>query len=279
MVSQPAVSNQVRALEDELGVQLFERRGPRIVLTRVGESLYRYAMPVVQGIDRLPDAFAEEQFGVVSGTLEIAAGQTSAAYLLPRYLKRFRERHPEVRINVRTCRGSQRLRWLQAYELDLILLSVDRPPRDLPFHEVDTSRFMLITPLDHPLAGRSIRKFSDIEGYRFVGHLPGQHVRRIGDSLMRQLGTEPDFQVEVDGWSVIKLYVAAGLGISAVPEMCISEHDAIWSTPLDRFLPPRRYGVVTRNDGLLSPAARRFLEIVAERADDGCKASGAVRGR
>ena len=279
MSSQPAVSHQVRALEDELGVPLFERRGPRIALTRVGESLYRFAMPLVQEIDRLPDVFAEEQFGAVSGTLAIGAGQTSAAYLLPRYLKRFRERCPEARVNVRTGVGSQRLRWLRAYELDLILLSVDRPPQDLRFHEVVVSRFMLITPPDHPLAGRNLQKFSDIDGYRYVGHLPGEHVRRIGDSLMRQLGTEPDFDVEVDGWSVIKLYVAAGLGISAVPEMCITERDAVWSTPLDRFLPPRRYGVVTRNDGLLSPAARRFLEVVVECARDDSDASGAAGGQ
>ena len=272
--SQPAVSHQVRALEDELGVSLFERRGPRIALTRAGESLYRFAMPLVQAIDRLPDTFAEGQFGAVSSTLVVGAGQTSAAYLLPRYLKRFRERCPEVRVNVRTGVGSQRLRWLRAYELDLILLSVDRPPQDFRFHEVVVSRFMLITPLDHPLAGRSIEKFSDIEGYRCVGHLPGQHVRQIGDSLMRHLGTEPDFDVEVDGWSVIKLYVAAGLGISAVPEMCITEQDAVWSTPLDRFLPPRRYGLVTRDDDLLSPAARRFLEVTVECATDESDESG-----
>ena len=264
MSSQPAVSSLIRALEDELGVPLFERRGPRIVLTRIGESLYEYAMPLVQAMDRLPDTFAEEQRGIISETLTIGAGQTSAAYLLPRYLKRFRELHPEVQVIVETGIGSQRLRWLHAYKLDLILLSVEKPPRDLQFHKLVDSRFMLITPRDHPLVGRTLVKFSDIEGYRFVGHIPGQHVRRIGDSMMRRLGVEPDFEVEVDGWSIIVLYVAAGLGISAVPEICITERDEVWSTPLHQHLPPRSYGAVTRNDGLLSATARRFLEIMIE---------------
>ena len=264
MSSQPAVSYLIRALEDELGVSLFERRGPRIILTRIGESLYEYAMPLVQAMDRLPDTFAEEQHGIISDTLTIGAGQTSAAYLLPRYLKRFRELHPEVDVIVKTGIGSQRLRWLHAYKLDLILLSVEKPPRDLQFHKLVDSRFMLITPRDHPLAGRTFVKFSDIEGYRFVGHIPGQHVRRIGDSMMRQLGVEPDFEVEVDDWSIIMLYVAAGLGISAVPEICITERAEVWSTPLDQYLPPRSYGAVTRNDGLLSATARRFLAIMIE---------------
>ena len=277
MSSQPTVSTLIRGLEHELGVPLFERRGPRIVLTRMGESLYEYAMPLVQAMDRLPDTFAEEQRGVVSDVLTIGAGQTSAAYLLPRYLKRFRALHPEVRIVVRTGIGSQRVQWLRAYELDLIVLSVEMPPRDLRFHKLIESRFMLITPRGHPLAGRTPVKFSDIDGYRFVGHIPGHHVRNIGDSMMRRLGVEPDFEVEIDGWSIIKLFVAAGLGISAVPEMCIAEGDDVWSAPLDDYLPPRAYGVITRNDGLLSGPARRFLALMSEDDRDGSH-SGCVSG-
>ena len=279
MASQPAVSYQIRALEDELGVPLFERHGPRISLTRVGQSLLRYAMPLVHGMDRLPAAFREEQFGDISTALTIGAGQTSAAYLLPRYLKRFRERYPEVRIDVRTGVGSQRLRWLRAYEVDLILLAVDKPPLDLEFHELVVSPFVLITPLDHPLVGRMPFDFTDIDGHRFVAHVSGQHGRLIGDSLVRQLGVEPDAFVEIDSWSVIKLYVAAGLGVSIVPDICVVPGDRVWSTTLDRFLPPRRYGAVTRNDERLPLAARRFLEVIDELARDGSDTTGAAGER
>ena len=276
MLSQPAVSHLIRSLEGDLGVALFERRGPRILLTRMGESLYEFAMPLVQAMDRLPDTFTEEHRGTIADTLTIGAGQTSAAYLLPRYLKRFRERHPEVRVVVQTGIGSQRMRWLHTYQLDLIMLAVEKPPRNLQFHKLVESRFMLITSRDHPLVGRTFVKFSELEGHRFVGHIPGQHVRVIGDSMMRQLGVEPDFEVEVDGWSVIKYYVAAGLGLSAVPELCITERDEVWSTPLEEFLPPRTYGAVTRDDGLLSLAARRFLAMLTEDDRDGSDSAGAT---
>ena len=275
MLSQSTVSHLMRALEDELGVQLFERRHPRVTPTLAGEALYRHAMPLVYGMDRLPDTLAEEHFGVVSSTLTIGAGQTSAAYLLPRYLAQFRQRYPEVRVRVRTGGGSQRLRWLRAYQVDLILLAVDKPPRDLQFHELAVSRYMLVTPLDHPLAESTSLDLPDLDGYRFVGHVSGQRVRQIGDSIMRQHDVEPDFAVEIDGWSIIKLYVAAGLGISAVPEICITENDAVWSAPLDRYLPIRRYGAVTRDDGLLPLAAQRFLEIIVEDAQRRADARGA----
>ena len=264
MSSQPTVSQHIRALERELGVRLFERRGPHISLTRIGESLFEYTMPLVQRLDRLPDTFAEDQLGVTSEALTIGVGEACAAYLLPRYLKRFRERYPDVRINVWIGDCSQRLRWLRSFQLDLILQVVDKPPQDLRFHELAAFRFLLITPLDHPLVNRTSVNLTDIDGYRMVGHIPERQGRHIVDWLMRQHGVEPDYAVEVDGWSVVKRYVAAGLGISVVPEICITEQDEVWSAPLDRYLPWRRYGAVTRKDDLLSLVARRFLESIVE---------------
>ena len=93
-LSQPAVSLQVRSLEEEFGVALFERNGPRITLTRVGERLYECAMPLVQGVLRLPALFAEAHHGMSLRRLRIGAGQASAAYLLPGPLKRFRRAPP-----------------------------------------------------------------------------------------------------------------------------------------------------------------------------------------
>ena len=217
MSSQPSVSQHIRALERELGVRLFERRGPRIAITRIGESLFDYTMPLVQAMDRLPDTFAEDHFGVASDSLTIGAGQTSAAYLLPSYLKRFRERYPDVRINVWTGDDSQRLRWLRGYKMDFVLLAADKPPHDLRFHELTTSRFMLVTPLNHPLVGRTNLSFADIECYRMVGRIPGPHEVQSEDANMRQDGVDTNPTLEVDGWSVVKHYVAAGLGISVVP--------------------------------------------------------------
>ena len=83
MSSQPAVSTQIRTLEEELGVLLFERRGPRIALSRIGQKLYRLAMPLVEGMDRLPDTFFEEHYGVVSGDLRIGAGRSPQAMCCP----------------------------------------------------------------------------------------------------------------------------------------------------------------------------------------------------
>ena len=76
-------------------------------------------------------------------------------------------------------------------------------------------------------------------------------------------GVAPDVVVEVDGWGVITNYVAAGIGISFVPDLCLTEHDPLWKISLKSYIPQRRYGAITRRDRLMTLAASRFLRIVA----------------
>ena len=264
--SQPAVSLQVRTLEEELGVTLFERRGPNITLTRIGENLYRLAMPLVEGMDRLPGTFAERHHGVVSDHLRIGAGETSAAYLLPEYLKRFRERYPGIRVEVKTGSGQQRLDWLRHYELDITIAALDAPSPDVVCHLVSTSDFLLVTPLDHPLAGRETVTLAETAPYPFVGHGSRHYIRRIAEMAMRlsSPGSNPDVVVEVDGWDAIMCYVAAGVGISVVPELCLTkQRHQVWTASFEGALPlPRRYGAIMRRDGLIAMAAYNFLRIM-----------------
>ena len=260
--SQPSVSLQVSALEEELGLSLFERRRPHMTLSRAGESLYRFAMPLVQGMDRLPDTFAERHHGVMQNVLRIGAGQVSAMYLLPRFLEQFRQRYPEVRVDIKSGGGPDRLRWLRTYEIDLVIAAMDVPPPDLEFHSVLASGPMLITSLDHPLAGREVLSIEEAAAYPFVGPTPTHYARQAVETILRERGIVLDIVVEVDGWNVITKYVAAGVGISMVPDLCLTEHDRLWKIPITGVFRQRTYGAVTRRDGLLSLAERRLLRLM-----------------
>ena len=260
--SQPAVSQQVRALEEELAVTLFERNGPRISLSPAGRQLYEAAMPVVAGMDRLPRTFAEQHRGDISGELHLAAGRATAAYVVPEYLRRFREHHPAIRVNLRTGSGRERLDWLRAYEVDIVFGATDVAPSDLDFHFMFPSRFFLITSEGHPLAGRESVEVAEAAGYPLVMPAPGSYARQVGDMVVRQHGLTVDTVVEVDGWSAIKRYVEAGIGISAVPDVCLTDRDRVWRIPFDRYIPDRRYGVLMRRDRTPSLAARRFIRIM-----------------
>ena len=260
-VSQPAVSRQVRTLEAELGVILFERKGPKISLTPTGRRLFDLAAPFVEGMDRLPGTFSEVYRGVASGELGVAAGESTASFLLSRYLKQFRVLHPEVHVNLRIGSGSQRMQWLRSYEVDIALVAVDIPPPDVKSVSLFVSKSVLITPEDHPLAGRKALDLHEAARYPAIAHSSGHFVRRIGEMSLRQHGLAPNVKVEVNGWAMIKRYVEAGLGISIVPELCLTEHDRLWRIPIDRIAPSRTYALVTRRDDLLSMAAREFVDV------------------
>lgn len=259
--SQPSVSLQIRALEDDLEVALFERSGPRISLTLAGKKLYGFATSLVEDIDRLPDTFAEQHEGV-SGELRVAAGETAAAFVLPRYLKEFREQQPGVRANVWSGTGRQCLSWLRSYEVDLVFAAMDLKPPDVEFYPVLPSDYLLITSMDHPLKGRTSVSPEEMCEYPMVAHSRGTYIRRFGEMFLRQYGLAANIVVAVDGWEVIKEYVEAGLGVAVVPDLCISKRDRLWRIPFKDYLHPRRYGAITRCDRILPLAVRRFMRIM-----------------
>ena len=262
--SQPAVSQQIRTLEEDLAAALFERRGPRIALTPAGARLYELASPLVEGTDRLPDTFTERYHGVVSRGLDIGAGQLTASRMLPAYLREFRQRHPEVRISVRIGTGRQRLDWLRAHEVDIVLVAVDLPPPDLEFHPVTSSDLVFITPEDHPLAGRETVDLPEIAAYPAVLHPASHYVSQIADFAVRQHGQAVDRVLEVGGWHAIKAYVEAGVGVSAIPDICLDERDRVWSIPAARYFPSRVYGAITRRGEIHSLATEWFIRIIDE---------------
>ena len=265
--SQPVVSRQIRDLEHELGVELFERSGPHIMPSRTGEMLHRLARPLVEGIDRLPRAFAE-QHGGASGALVIGAGETTAAFVLPESLKRFRVRHPETPVRIRIGGGQERLAWLRDYQVDLVAVSVEIPPPDLRFHELVRSEHVYITPEDHPLAGRESVELEEVCGYPAVLYPVGTYTRYLAETFARLHGAAPRIVAEADGWSAVKSCVEAGLGASIVPALCLQEQDRVWRIPFDRYVPPRRFGLLTRRDGLLSLSATRFMQAAGAGLDD-----------
>ena len=262
--TQPLVCAHVRALENALGAQLFDRRRRCITLTRAGEALHRLAEPLVTSVDRLHDTFLERCIGTSPGAvLAIGAGRDSAAHVLPRYLKQFQAQYPDVRIQVRTGTGEQRLAWLRAYEIDLIIAAVDVLPPDIEFHPILDSEFVVITPQYHPLAGRTAVSVKEITAYPFIAHAPEHYIEQTAEAYMRMHRVRLDVVVEVDSQDAIRRYVAAGVGISFIPDFCFCEGDCVRKISIKDPVPARQYGAIIRRDSLLSLTASRLLRIIA----------------
>ena len=259
--SQPAVSLQIRSLEEHLGIALFERHGPRIALTAEGRSLCERALPLVEGLDRVPEAFAEAFEGRV-GTLYVGASETAASFLLPRYLAALGEWHDDLKVCVRVGSGTACLSWLRSHEVDIAFTAMDVEPRDLEFRVLLTSPYELITPPDHPLAALDRATPHDLGNHPMVAHTQGSHMRAYVEMCLRQHGVAPNVVVAVDGWEAIKACVEAGLGVALIPKLCLGERDRVCRVPCEGALPPRRYGCFTRREHHTPLAAERLAQIL-----------------
>jgi DNA-binding transcriptional LysR family regulator len=261
-LSQPSVSLQIQALERELDTTLFERRGPRIRLTPDGESLYELALPLVEGIDGLSDAFAARQGGLDRGELDIAAGESTILYLLPGVMRRFTGEHPGIRVRFHNVPGRDGLKLLRDDAVDFAVGAISEVPEDIDYFPIYSFDEMLITPFDHPLVNAKDITLEILADFQFI--LPPRHLNTLDMVALafRQRGLELDVRIEAGGWEVIKSYVEMGLGIAIVSGVCLTGNERLRIRSLGDFFPKRTYGVVIRKGKFLSPQAQRYIELI-----------------
>ncbi len=261
-LSQPSVSLQVKALENEMDLILFERRGPRIELTPDGRVLYELASPLVEAIDNLPAAFAERRGNIESGELNIAAGESTILYILPRFTQRFAKIYPGIQLRLHNVTGRDGLAQVRADEVDFAVGSILDFPTDISYQPIFTYDTMLITPVGHPLTEKDPLRLQDISPYGLI--LPPRHLStwRAVTLVFQQHDVSYKVSLEAGGWEVIKRYVALGVGVSIVSGLCLTGDDNVTAISLSKYFPKRTYGIVLRRGRFLSPEARLFIDMM-----------------
>jgi DNA-binding transcriptional LysR family regulator len=265
-LSQPSVSLQIQALERELAITLFERRGPHLKLTPEGEVLYQLSEPLVDGIDKLQENFAAHFGKLESGELNIGAGESTILYVLPEPVRRFVSAYPKVHLKLHNVTGRDGLKMLRADEIDFAVGSMLEMPEDIEYTPVVSYDPMLITPWHHPLADKAAQggeiTLADVSQYGLI--LPPAHLStwRIVKYVFQQHNLTFTVTLEAGGWEVIKKYVELGMGISIVTDICLTGAENLARIPLTRYFPKRGYGLVVRKGRFLSPQAERFIDLL-----------------
>ncbi len=264
-LAQPTVSLQIQALEQEMGEMLLERRGPKITPTPAGTALYELALPLVQGLDTLPQALADRFGKLDSGQVDIASGESTLLHLLPPYVREFAQAYPGIHLRLHNVTGRNGLAMLRADEVDFAVGSLLEVPDDMLYTPLFTYEPMLITAVDHPLAGLRRVTLEDIAPYGLI--LPPQFLstwRRVNE-VFKKSHLEYDVRLEVGGWEVIKRYVEEGLGISIVTSICLRQSYRLRAIPMKQYFPERTYGVVQRRGKFMTPQAKRFIQTLEKK--------------
>ena len=263
-LSPSSVSLQLTALEKELGARLLQRTRPRLALTSEGQMLYDLARPLVEGVETLDQQFRTQRQGMDQGEVNIAAGASTIQYLLPALVRDYRDRHPDVRLQLSNVTGRDGLALLRSDQVDFAFGSMLDVPHDISYEPVHWFDPMLILPLDHPLTRKADIALDDMSPYGLI--LPPQRLTtyRLVDLVFQQRKVPYRVAIEVGGWEVIKQYVAMGLGISIVTGICLTDDDKarLAVRNMRRYFPQRSYGVVVRKGKYLSQQARAFIDLI-----------------
>lgn len=266
--TQPAISTQVRILEEELGEKLFDRIGKKVCLTQAGEILLPYAERLLQMHDEAKLAVSELN-ATPQGKLLIGANESTCLYVLPRIFGLFKARYPEVQISIYRNFSKKILPKILDNQLDVGIVTLPVTDRNLHVIPIAEDELNLITSPFHPLASRKNLALNDLLPYPIIFHKIGTTRERI----MKQFGKnwqKLNISMELASLETIKKFVAIGMGISIVPRSYAlndCEQGTLAIQPLRNLKIVRRLGLIYRKDRYLSRACRAFLEVVEEALD------------
>jgi DNA-binding transcriptional LysR family regulator len=265
-VAQPAISQQIRALESELGVQLFDRVGKRVSLTEAGRALLPHARQILAAVAAAENE-VRERISLTRGTASLGAPPTVSAHLLPDRLVRFKRKYPGLEVTLRESGTETLLHLVEVGQLDLAIIAADRLPDSVESAPFLEEEYVLAVSVQHPLSragskGAKTVRLADLSGEAFILSPEGYRLREVTLTACRRAGFEP--KVALDGGALQSAleFVAAGLGVALVPELAIGDRADIHALSISDQSLRRSLGLVWRKGHYLSPAARALREFL-----------------
>jgi DNA-binding transcriptional LysR family regulator len=259
-LSQPAVSKSVRELERQLQVTLFDRSAGAHRLTDAGAALLARARELF-AVERTAEEELRRLRGLEGGVLRIGASTTIATYLLPAYLARFRDAHPDVALRVATANTRDVARALVERRVEVALVEgpVDDPR--LSVFSWRSDDLVLIAPPHHALAKKRRVAPADLATTPFIGRERGSGTRRVAEAALSEHGVSPPIALRLSSTEAIMRAVAAGLGVAIVSRAAIADQVALGRIVVLRLRGlsfPRALNELRLSGGAQSPAAAAF---------------------
>lgn len=265
-VAQPALSQQIRRLEDEVGLTLVERTTRHVSLTDAGEVLVVRARRVLAELEAAGTELQALR-GMDTGHVTIGAMHTMGPIDLSLPLALFHDLHPGVGLTVREQSSEEMAEMLRIDELDLAFLSVTErvEAHGLGLHQLVSEELVVLLPPVHPLSGRPEVRMAELADEQFISFRAGARLRELLFAAGREAGFEPRVTLESNESQRIRRLVARGLGVAILPRSDADRPGA--EVAVARLIAPslrRDITLAWREGRRLAPAAAAFLDLARD---------------
>ena len=265
--TQPAISAQLRQLDQELNTTLFERLGTKIALTTAGKILADYASQILDLRRRAQDTINELE-RVPRGELVIAANEATCIYVLPTVFSEYKKKFPNVQLSVDRSYGSRVVDAVLDNLADFGISQLPIQEKRLQVAKIHTDEIMLLLPGRHPLSHKKAIVPRDLVGHPLLLPKSGTTRARL-DSWLEPVEGQVQTSMELDSTEMIKRFVMAGLGFSFLAASHCREEVAsgkLSAVPLGPEPMHRKLALIHRKDKALSKAALGFIQVILEHA-------------
>ncbi|HXS12330.1 MAG TPA: LysR substrate-binding domain-containing protein [Acidobacteriaceae bacterium] len=230
-IAQPSLSQQVLKLERDLGAKLFDRLGRGIRVTEAGRAFLPYARSILEQMESARLSVADKN-GDVRGNVAVGVIPTIAPYLMPRYTAAFARKYPDAKLRIVEETTPNLVEGLRDLSIDLAILALPLRHKELELFPIRTEPLFAALPKDHPRGASKSLALKELRGESFVMLRDGHCFRDLSLATCTHARITPNIAFESDQFSSVLGMVAAGVGISLVPEMAIDRDAGCRYVPL-----------------------------------------------
>jgi DNA-binding transcriptional LysR family regulator len=260
--TQPAISSQIRALEEEVGARLLDRSGGRVSLTAAGKLFFKYAEETIERRKTILTEIAETE-RVPRGEIVVGANEGTCLHILPEVFAQFKRDYPNVSVSIKRSDYAKILESIIENAVDFGVVSLPVNDNRLEAQLIHRDHLVAITAPGHSLAHKKTVSVAEVATYPMVLPKLG-HTRDALDELFYDHHVKPNVAMELDSSELLKRFVAAGVGVGFIARSNIEEDiraKALVAITLTDARIRRDLALVFRKDKSLSRAARTFMDI------------------
>ena len=225
-ISQPAMSMQIKKLEDELGVKIFERSQKKFLITKVGEEIIEKAKKILGEVDAMKNLAADSK-DIFSGNLKIGAFPTLSSYFFPKVVKKISKKFSKLKLLLIEEKTEILLNKLQNGEIDCVFLASPVVAENLKMKKIFEEKFLLAVPKNHELANRKQVQQKDLKGKNLMLLEDGHCLRNQALEACSMIGAFEQQDFRATSLETLRQMVIAGSGITLMPEIAAQKEDKI----------------------------------------------------